>query len=159
MNKIDLTPALKAVATDPNLIQNIKQAFATTYALAALAKNAHWNVEGANFFELHETFDDIYADAVKHYDDLAERVRQLGEYIPVDLTAIQRSAAITQPVPPQTANDWVKAVIVGIQRCVVDLQAMEKIAGLIGDLHVQDLGIQQVQVYQKHLWMLRSVSK
>jgi starvation-inducible DNA-binding protein len=42
------------------------------------AKQAHWNVKGANFIALHKLFDDV-SEALEEYIDLiAERIVQLG---------------------------------------------------------------------------------
>lgn len=42
------------------------------------AKQAHWNVKGANFIALHELFDKVYADMGDYVDLIAERIVQLG---------------------------------------------------------------------------------
>src|SRR6056297_1340775 len=42
-------------------------------------RNFHWNVEGKDFFELHEQFEEEY-DAVKlQIDEIAERIRVFGK--------------------------------------------------------------------------------
>ena len=46
--------------------------------LVAQSKQAHWNVKGPDFIQLHELFDQLYAEAVNWMDDLAERAVQLG---------------------------------------------------------------------------------
>jgi starvation-inducible DNA-binding protein len=39
----------------------------------------HWNIKGEKFFELHVKFEDLYNDLVLKIDELAERIRTLGE--------------------------------------------------------------------------------
>lgn len=46
--------------------------------LQTQAKQAHWNVKGANFIALHELFDDIAENIEEHVDTIAERVTVLG---------------------------------------------------------------------------------
>lgn len=46
--------------------------------LATHAKQAHWNVRGPVFQQLHELFDSVNAHALAWTDDLAERIAQLG---------------------------------------------------------------------------------
>lgn len=46
--------------------------------LAAQAKQAHWNVKGAQFIALHKLFDDVFHAVTEYADLLAERVVQLG---------------------------------------------------------------------------------
>lgn len=46
--------------------------------LASQAKQAHWNVKGAQFIALHKLFDEIHAAVDEYADLLAERVVQVG---------------------------------------------------------------------------------
>ncbi|MDU8884541.1 DNA starvation/stationary phase protection protein [Yeosuana sp. MJ-SS3] len=38
----------------------------------------HWNVEGPDFFELHEAFEQDYTTTEKNIDEIAERIRVFG---------------------------------------------------------------------------------
>ncbi|GAA0878461.1 Dps family protein [Algoriphagus jejuensis] len=42
-------------------------------------RNFHWNVTGANFFELHAKFEELYTTANLAVDEIAERILTLGE--------------------------------------------------------------------------------
>lgn len=42
-------------------------------------RNFHWNVSGANFFELHAKFEELYNSANLGIDETAERILTLGE--------------------------------------------------------------------------------
>jgi starvation-inducible DNA-binding protein len=46
--------------------------------LSLMAKQAHWNLKGSNFFSLHRMFDDIREQMDDQVDALAERAVQLG---------------------------------------------------------------------------------
>lgn len=41
-------------------------------------RSFHWNVEGPDFFELHETFEQDYNTTEKNIDEIAERIRVFG---------------------------------------------------------------------------------
>ncbi|MFW5719904.1 MAG: Dps family protein [Candidatus Dojkabacteria bacterium] len=41
-------------------------------------RSYHWNVKGPSFFELHEKFEELYEDAYKKIDFIAERILALG---------------------------------------------------------------------------------
>jgi starvation-inducible DNA-binding protein len=53
---------------------------ADEYALYTKTRNAHWNVNGQNFYELHKFFESQYEILDIMIDDIAERVRSLGHY-------------------------------------------------------------------------------
>lgn len=60
------------------VIEMLNARLADSVDLHYQAKQAHWNVKGDDFFQLHELFDKI-AEATEEYVDLiAERVTQLG---------------------------------------------------------------------------------
>ncbi|MEZ5023004.1 MAG: DNA starvation/stationary phase protection protein [Chitinophagales bacterium] len=40
----------------------------------------HWNVEGQDFFELHEVFEEEYNSVKENIDDVAERIRVFGKF-------------------------------------------------------------------------------
>ena len=43
-------------------------------------RNAHWNVEGADFLTKHRFFEEQYGELQDMIDDVAERIRTLGHY-------------------------------------------------------------------------------
>lgn len=42
-------------------------------------RNYHWNVKGADFFDLHEQFEMLYTEALNNIDSIAERIRVFGK--------------------------------------------------------------------------------
>lgn len=65
---------LKSVAT---LLNNL---VADEYVLYTKTRNAHWNVQGIHFMELHRFFETQYHDLDLVIDEVAERIRALGHY-------------------------------------------------------------------------------
>jgi starvation-inducible DNA-binding protein len=60
------------------MIDLLNQQLADTFDLFSQIKQAHWNVKGMDFIQLHELFDDL-AEQVEGYVDLiAERATTLG---------------------------------------------------------------------------------
>lgn len=53
---------------------------ADEYILYTKTRNAHWNIEGVTFSELHLLFENQYKSIDKMIDDIAERVRSLGHF-------------------------------------------------------------------------------
>src|SRR5690242_14980730 len=53
---------------------------ADTIDLKTQTKQAHWNVKGPEFFQLHELFDSIAEHLDEHIDLIAERITALGGY-------------------------------------------------------------------------------
>ncbi len=49
--------------------------------------NLHWNVKGERFKEVHEYAEELYDQLNEHYDDVAERLKMLGEFPPASQKA------------------------------------------------------------------------
>ncbi len=69
---------------------------AATYVLYHQIKKHHWNVEGAEFLELHEYLGDIAADLEEGADVIAERAQAIGG-VPMSGGANYESHAPIEP--------------------------------------------------------------
>lgn len=71
--RINLSAEVRA-----RLIDLLNAQLADTFDVFSQAKQAHWNVKGAQFYQLHELFDRIAGELASHLDLIAERVMALG---------------------------------------------------------------------------------
>ena len=69
---------------------------ADTYALAVKTHGAHWNCTGAQFFALHAAFGTQYEALFLAADELAERLRALGERAPRGIASIAKATTIEE---------------------------------------------------------------
>ncbi|MBW3520122.1 Dps family protein [Flavobacterium sp. NKUCC04_CG] len=58
---------------------------ADEFILYTKTRNAHWNVEGADFHAMHLFFESQYTELETVIDEVAERIRQIGHYAPATL--------------------------------------------------------------------------
>jgi starvation-inducible DNA-binding protein len=65
---------LKEVSTLLNTL------LADEYVLYTKTRNAHWNIQGQNFMELHKFFQGQYEELDETIDEIAERIRMLGHF-------------------------------------------------------------------------------
>src|SRR5512134_1412825 len=65
-------------ATRQKMIELLNARLADAIDLYAQAKQAHWNVKGTDFFQLHELFDKVAEAVEEGVDELAERAVELG---------------------------------------------------------------------------------
>ncbi|MCO4256135.1 Dps family protein [Pseudarthrobacter cellobiosi] len=61
----------------PTLASNLQMVLADLIELHLQAKQAHWNIVGTNFRDLHLQLDEIIASVRQFADDTAERMRAL----------------------------------------------------------------------------------
>ena len=62
------------------LIEELNRLLSDYQVLYQKLRAYHWNVEGKAFFQLHEKFEELYDTVTVQVDDLAERIRGLGDY-------------------------------------------------------------------------------
>ncbi|MBY0357506.1 MAG: DNA starvation/stationary phase protection protein Dps [Candidatus Obscuribacterales bacterium] len=60
------------------LIALLNESLADTFDLFSQVKQAHWNVKGHQFYQLHLLFDQIAGELLEYGDELAERITALG---------------------------------------------------------------------------------
>lgn len=68
--------------------RQLKQTFACVFSFYLKSANFHWNVEGADFYQYHKMFEDIYNDTYSSIDPLAEHLRAIGTYTPATIGRI-----------------------------------------------------------------------
>jgi starvation-inducible DNA-binding protein len=71
-------------------------------------RNFHWNVTGADFFELHEIFGQQYLRAQQEIDTIAERIRLFGHVPHSTMRAQLSNSSITEDAPGLTGLEMVK---------------------------------------------------
>lgn len=64
--------------TRQKVIDILNARLADASDLKSQAKQAHWNVKGIHFFQLHELFDQVATAVEAHMDLIAERATALG---------------------------------------------------------------------------------
>lgn len=64
--------------TREQVITTLNQQLADMFDLFSQTKQAHWNVKGPEFFQLHNLFDKLAEEVLENIDALAERVTALG---------------------------------------------------------------------------------
>jgi starvation-inducible DNA-binding protein len=149
----------KAKTTHP-VEEALKTLLAESYALMAQTHLAHWNVEGAHFFNLHTAFQKQYEELFLAVDDIAERLRALDFYAPGGLKGMAQLAKVDEfGTGAAPAKDFVAHLIESHERVLASALALRDISGEAEDLETQDLAISRGQSHQKTLWMLRSFLK
>ena len=137
------------------LVAGLNQSLANLTDLAMDYKQAHWNVVGLDFIQLHELFD-TFADQARDYADLvAERATTLGGGArgTLEATAVQ-----TQLPPfPEDERDE-RQLLVHLAACLrqVDQQIREQLEAAAGELATQDVYIEIARGIEKQRWMIQA---
>jgi len=137
----------------------LKTYLATTYAYTIKTQFMHWNVEGPEFGQLHEFFQEIYEDSYSAIDPIAEYIRTTDEYAPGSLS---RFLELTQ-VPDQTKVPRARLMLeelladtqtmIGMSRQVFEAAAAE------GREDIANFAAERQSQHGKYQWQLKSYLK
>lgn len=75
----------------------LKQVLADMYVLVLMTQNAHWNMMGPSFIGLHKLFESQYNELSGFVDEIAERIRALGDNTPASLQAFLDMTRLSEP--------------------------------------------------------------
>jgi len=79
------------------LINLIKVLLADNITLKLKSHGYHWNVEGVEFSQYHELFEEIYTDYEQATDTYAEWLRKLDAYAPFKLSRFIELNEVGEP--------------------------------------------------------------
>jgi starvation-inducible DNA-binding protein len=143
--------------TRSKIIGILNDTLATTLDLKTQVKQAHWNVKGLNFYQLHLLFDEMATELDDYVDTLAERVTALG-----GLALGTARIAATESILPEYPFDILdgKAHITALADRYAPYakllrDAIEKTGGL-GDADTSDLYTGISRDIDKRLWFLEA---
>lgn len=150
--RIDLAAETRKV-----MIALLNQQLADSFDLYSQTKQAHWNVKGAHFHQLHELFDKL-AEPVEEYVDLiAERVTALGG---IALRTVRMSSAASRlpeyPVDVLDSRPTVEALAARYASLAASTRGAITTATDKGDLDTADLFTEISRGLDKSLWFLEA---
>ena len=138
------------------VVENLGKFLADTYTLYLKTQNYHWNVTGPQFASLHLLFETQYQDLAAASDEVAERIRALGEKAPASFGAFSKLARIKEENGTPDYKEMLKNLVADNQSAAESAEALIKAAQEGGDEGTADLGIRRIQVHQKNAWMLNA---
>ncbi|MCE2926639.1 MAG: DNA starvation/stationary phase protection protein Dps [Rickettsiales bacterium] len=100
--------------SNANMLALLNQSLAELIALKLNAKQAHWNVKGKNFQQLHELFDQVATEADGFADLVAERIVQLGGIAEGTIAHLNKRASDTTYPAVQESDKHVKLIATAI---------------------------------------------
>lgn len=125
--------------------------------LYSQVKQAHWNVKGPNFFQLHLLFDQLAAEVFPFIDLIAERATALGGAA----MGTARMAASTSTLPeyPTGITEGQTHVKALVDRYALFAASIRKAIDVADDQHdrsTADLFTEISRAVDKQLWFLES---
>lgn len=139
------------------IVQDLRLQTANTFVLYANYKHYHWQAYGPLFRDLHKLFDRLATDVLQTLDELAERVRMIGQDPPGHLLEAASLASVPAAAPHSTMRQMVEEADRHLLVVISEMRRAAKVADEHGDPGTVDLFSRVVQVHEKHEWWLREL--
>lgn len=121
-------------------------------------RNAHWNVEGPDFYAKHKFFEDQYDQLDKMMDDVAERIRSIGHYAPATLKLYTQLTHLAETqLQSNSSAAYSKELLADHAAIIVYLRGnINKFANDYHDLGTSDFITGLMEQHEKMAWMLQA---
>ncbi len=132
-------------------------ALADTYVLLIKTHAYHWNVVGPEFYSIHKLTEEQYEDMFAAADELAERIRALGELTPMNFAAMSKLAKLDEAKSAGSARDMVEDLATDHEQLAQRLHAVIEAAEDEKDYVTADLATARSAFHEQAVWMLRAI--
>lgn len=150
--RIDLAEDIRVKA-----IEILNQTLAATLDLKTQTKQAHWNVKGMDFYQLHELFDEMATELEEYVDMVAERVTALGgTALGTARIAAELSILPEYDLDAVTGAEHVTALADRYGAYAKHVRAAIDRTDELGDADTADLYTEISRTVDKRLWFLEA---
>lgn len=142
------------------LIDFLNQVLSNHFVMYVKLHRYHWYIKGPHFYQLHETFKDMYTKIALSLDQVAERILMIegqplatmSKYLK-EATLVEASADdLEEEIIEQLLNDY-QQIVNEIKQHGISLAKQNK------DEPTLDLLVKLQSDYEKYNWMLAAYQK
>jgi starvation-inducible DNA-binding protein len=142
---------------DSVVVQELRRQVANAFVLYANYKHYHWQTYGPLFRDLHKLFDRLAKEVLATLDELAERVRMIGQDPPAHLLEASDLATVAAAAPHSTMREMIEEADRHLLVVISEMRRGAKIADEHGDPGTVDVFSRFVQIHEKHEWWMRDI--
>ncbi len=117
-------------------------------------RNFHWNVQGENFFALHEKFEKLYQDARRQIDEIAERILTLRQHPLSNMSDYLEASMIEEADKVEEDREMVSTTLENHKQLIECMRSVLDASGTAGDEGTTDLIAGFLGDIEKKSWML-----
>lgn len=141
--------------TNP-VAEGLNQVLANLHIINIKLHNYHWNIRGLQFSGIHETTEKYYDHFFTLFDDVAERILQIGEKPLTRVKDYLAQADLNEEDRNEfSAGEVLKAVQEDFNHLLLQARRVNQVAADAGDDTTLMLLGDHIAWLEKALWMLR----
>lgn len=139
------------------VVEWLKKVFADTYCLYMKTQNYHWNVIGKNFISLHSLFETQYQELAEALDEIAERIRILGQITPASFEEILTLSSVSSPRGDFAADQMTKDLLTSHEVLSSRIRNAIRSATVAGDDGTVGLLSERLSSHEKIIWIFKNL--
>ena len=150
--RVDLAADIRA-----QVVEILSKSLATTLDLKTQTKQAHWNVKGMDFYQLHELFDELASELEAYVDMVAERITALGG-LAMGTARIAAADSILPEYPYDivSGEEHITALAERFAAYASHIRTAIDQTDELGDADTADLYTEISRTIDKRLWFLEA---
>jgi starvation-inducible DNA-binding protein len=131
---------------------------ADEYVLFTKTRNAHWNITGMSFYEMHKLFQAQYEALDIMIDDIAERVRSIGHFALGSLKDFLSVTNLSEEKDDFSSSEQMIQSLLNDHETIIRMIRNDiiPISDKYKDLGTADFVTGLMEQHEKISWMLRS---
>jgi len=138
------------------IADGLGKVLADSYTLYLKTHNFHWNVTGPHFSALHDLFEEQYTELAAAVDEVAERIRMLGQPAPGSYKAFQERTSLKEEEGVPGWEQMIQKLVEDNETTARTIRSVFPTAEAGEDEATIDLLTQRLAAHEKAAWMLRS---
>ncbi len=142
-----------------SIIDALNHDLANLHVFWVKLHNYHWNIRGLQFFTLHAKTEEYYDYIGGFYDDVAERILQLGARPLASLAKyLQTTSLAEEDSRAFSAEELLQGVKAGFEVLLTDAKSIHGLADKNGDIGTATLYEDHIAKLGAIIWMLESAA-
>ena len=141
-----------------NVANELAKILADETVLYIKTKNAHWNIEGPDFYDKHKFFEMQFGELDAIIDSVAERMRTIGHYAPATLKSYLDLTHLTEQTSEKNdSHGFIKELLEDHESIIIVLREnINAFTAKFHDLGTSDFITGLMETHEKMAWFLRS---
>jgi starvation-inducible DNA-binding protein len=139
------------------VVEALRRQVANAVVLYANYKQYHWRTYGPHFRDLHKLFDEFAEVVQTTEDELAERVRMIGQDPPGSLSEMLSLATVGSAVTGSSMREMIEEANRHALIVIAEFREAATIADEHDDPGTVDVCSRLVQIHEKQEWWLRDI--
>ncbi|HAH23196.1 MAG TPA: DNA starvation/stationary phase protection protein [Prolixibacteraceae bacterium] len=137
---------------------SLNRLLADEHVLYIKTRNAHWNVEGHDFYMQHKFFEEQYGQLEEMIDQVAERIRSIGHFSEATMQDFLKLTHLNEQ--SREKNDslsFIKNLLEDHQSIIIHIREnIDRFAEEWHDIGSSDFITGLMEAHEKMAWMLRA---